>query len=195
MAPWVTGVKTGHTFGALYVLVGSGQRKGVELISVAIGAPTDEDRFSDNLELLEYGFSPVPAAGPDPSGRRSSPSRRFATPAASCRCARHAASPSACAVASASSVDVEAPSEVEGPIARGEPARARHASSSTDGGRRRCRCGPAARFRGELLRPARGFLGDHPIPIAVAAFAILMRGVLLCAAVRRMTKGTRVIVK
>jgi len=45
MAPWVTGVKTGHTFGALYVLVGSGRRKGVELISVAIGAPTDEDRF------------------------------------------------------------------------------------------------------------------------------------------------------
>ena len=42
MAPWVTGVKTGHTFGALYVLVGSGRRKGVELISVAIGAPTDE---------------------------------------------------------------------------------------------------------------------------------------------------------
>ena len=56
MAPWVTGVKTGHTFGALYVLVGSGKRKGVELISDAIGAPSDEDRFDDNLELLEYGF-------------------------------------------------------------------------------------------------------------------------------------------
>ncbi len=57
MAPWVTGVKTGHTFGALYVLVGSGRRRGVELISVAIGAPTDEDRFADNIELLDYGFS------------------------------------------------------------------------------------------------------------------------------------------
>ncbi len=57
MAPWVTGVKTGHTFGALYVLVGSGQRKGVELISVAVGAPTDEDRFADNIDLLDYGFS------------------------------------------------------------------------------------------------------------------------------------------
>ena len=55
-APWVTGVKTGHTFDAGYVLVGSGRRKGVDLISVAIGAPSDEDRFSDNLELLEYGF-------------------------------------------------------------------------------------------------------------------------------------------
>jgi D-alanyl-D-alanine carboxypeptidase (penicillin-binding protein 5/6) len=57
MAPWVTGVKTGHTFGALYVLVGSGRRKGAELISVAIGAPTDEDSFADDIKLLEYGFS------------------------------------------------------------------------------------------------------------------------------------------
>ena len=57
MAPWATGIKTGHTFDAGYVLVGSGRRKGVDLISVAIGAPTDEARYSDNLELLEYGFS------------------------------------------------------------------------------------------------------------------------------------------
>jgi D-alanyl-D-alanine carboxypeptidase (penicillin-binding protein 5/6) len=57
MAPWANGVKTGHTSGAGYVLVGSGRRKGVELISDAIGAPTDEDRFSDNLKLLNYGFS------------------------------------------------------------------------------------------------------------------------------------------
>ena len=88
MAPWVTGVKTGHTFGAGYVLVGSGQRKGVELISVVIGAPTDEDRFSDNLDLLDYGFSQyrkrVPiragadlAAAVDPlRGRRAAAARR-----------------------------------------------------------------------------------------------------------------------
>jgi serine-type D-Ala-D-Ala carboxypeptidase (penicillin-binding protein 5/6) len=57
MAPWVNGVKTGHTSGAGYVLVGSGRRKGVELISAAVGAPTDEDRFSDNFRLLNYGFS------------------------------------------------------------------------------------------------------------------------------------------
>ena len=56
MAPWVTGVKTGHTWKAGYVLVGSGSRHGIRLISVAIDAPTDETRFSDNLELLEWGF-------------------------------------------------------------------------------------------------------------------------------------------
>jgi D-alanyl-D-alanine carboxypeptidase (penicillin-binding protein 5/6) len=59
-APWITGVKTGHTFGALYVLVGSGRRQGVELISVVIGAPSDEDRYSDALELLDYGFDQYP---------------------------------------------------------------------------------------------------------------------------------------
>jgi serine-type D-Ala-D-Ala carboxypeptidase (penicillin-binding protein 5/6) len=57
MAPWVNGVKTGHTFGAGYVLVGSGRRRGVELIAVVIGAYTDEARFDDTLQLLDYGFS------------------------------------------------------------------------------------------------------------------------------------------
>jgi D-alanyl-D-alanine carboxypeptidase (penicillin-binding protein 5/6) len=68
MAPWVNGVKTGHTFGAGYVLVGSGRRKGVELISVAVGAQTDEDRFSDDLHLLEYGFSRYPRPTPIRAG-------------------------------------------------------------------------------------------------------------------------------
>ena len=57
LEPWVTGVKTGHTFDAGYVLVASGRRKGVDLISVALGAPTEEARYAANLELLEYGFS------------------------------------------------------------------------------------------------------------------------------------------
>jgi D-alanyl-D-alanine carboxypeptidase (penicillin-binding protein 5/6) len=57
MAPWVTGVKTGHTFGALYVLVGSGQRDGTSLISAVVGTWTDEERFDDSLALLEWGFS------------------------------------------------------------------------------------------------------------------------------------------
>ena len=87
MAPWVNGVKTGHTFGAGYVLVGSGRRKGVELISVAIGAPTDEDRFSDDLELLDYGFSSTGGdAGPRrPGPRRSGDPLRGRRAAAACR--------------------------------------------------------------------------------------------------------------
>ncbi len=56
-APWTTGVKTGHTFGAGYVLVGSASRKGTELISAVIGAPTETDRDLETLRLLDYGFS------------------------------------------------------------------------------------------------------------------------------------------
>jgi serine-type D-Ala-D-Ala carboxypeptidase (penicillin-binding protein 5/6) len=52
-APWTTGVKTGHTFGAGYVLVASGQRDGVELISAVIGAPTETERDLASLRLLE----------------------------------------------------------------------------------------------------------------------------------------------
>src|ERR1700749_1158011 len=55
-APWVTGVKTGHTWKAGYVMVGSGEKKGIRLIAVDIDAPTDETRFSDAFELLRWGF-------------------------------------------------------------------------------------------------------------------------------------------
>ena len=100
MAPWVNGVKTGHTFGAGFVLVGSGRRKGVELISAAIGAPTDEDRFTDNLKLLDYGFSAIP--GPYGGSQRPGPRRlrRSATSGASCRWSPGARSRSRSAAAS-----------------------------------------------------------------------------------------------
>ncbi|HEY4778299.1 MAG TPA: D-alanyl-D-alanine carboxypeptidase family protein, partial [Solirubrobacterales bacterium] len=78
-APWVTGVKTGHTFDAAYCLVGSGRRKGVGLISVALGAPSDEARFSDDLELLEYGFSQYRRRRPIQAGEDlADPSIRYA---------------------------------------------------------------------------------------------------------------------
>src|SRR6201996_9519139 len=56
MAPWVTGVKTGHTWKAGYVMVGSGAERGVKLIGGDMDAPTDETRFSDAFELLKWGF-------------------------------------------------------------------------------------------------------------------------------------------
>jgi serine-type D-Ala-D-Ala carboxypeptidase (penicillin-binding protein 5/6) len=54
---WVTGVKTGFTNDAGYVLVGSGERKGVTLISALLGAPSEAARDAGTLELLRYGFS------------------------------------------------------------------------------------------------------------------------------------------
>lgn len=118
MRPWVTGVKTGHTFGARYVLVGSGRRKGVDLIAVAIGAPTDEDRFRDDLELLEYGFSRYRRRLPVRSGQAlARPSIRYSGGELPLRAARTVA----VGVRRGESLDVavRTPNEVEGPIRRG----------------------------------------------------------------------------
>src|ERR1044072_6870930 len=62
--PWATGVKTGHTFGAAYVLVGSGERKGVELISAVLRTWTESARDLETARLLEYGFSRSPERTP-----------------------------------------------------------------------------------------------------------------------------------
>ena len=55
--PWVDGVKTGHTLGAGYVLVGSGTRGSTTLISAVLGTPSEFTRDQSTLELLDYGFS------------------------------------------------------------------------------------------------------------------------------------------
>jgi D-alanyl-D-alanine carboxypeptidase (penicillin-binding protein 5/6) len=57
LVPWVNGVKTGHTLGAGYVLVGSGTRDGMTLLSAVLGTPTPSARDSDTLALLDYGFT------------------------------------------------------------------------------------------------------------------------------------------
>lgn len=178
MAPWVTGVKTGHTFGALYVLVGSGQRKGIDLISVAVGAPTDEDRFADNIDLLDYGFSlykrrvPIKAGAAlaDPEIRYSGgelPLRAARTVAVGLRRGQHM------------SVVVRAPSEVEGPIERG--ASLGRASVVVDGRRMASVQLRAAHAVAEasLLERVGGFLDDEKIPVGIALCVILVGVVLL----------------
>jgi D-alanyl-D-alanine carboxypeptidase (penicillin-binding protein 5/6) len=62
--PWIDGVKTGHTQQAGYVLVGSGTRKGVRLVSVVLGAPSEAQRDADTLALLRYGFGLYRVARP-----------------------------------------------------------------------------------------------------------------------------------
>ena len=56
-APWVNGVKTGHTLDAGYVLVGSGTRGSTTLISAVLGTPSEYVRDQTTLDLLDYGFS------------------------------------------------------------------------------------------------------------------------------------------
>lgn len=55
--PTVDGVKTGHTLGAGYVLVGSATRNGTRLISVVLGTGSEAARDAETLKLLNYGFS------------------------------------------------------------------------------------------------------------------------------------------
>jgi D-alanyl-D-alanine carboxypeptidase (penicillin-binding protein 5/6) len=54
--PEINGVKTGHTQQAGYVLVGSGRRDGVQLVSVVLGAPSESARESDTRKLLDWGY-------------------------------------------------------------------------------------------------------------------------------------------
>lgn len=55
--PWISGVKTGHTLSAGYVLVGSASRGGVPLVSVVMGAASEAARNADTLALMRYGFA------------------------------------------------------------------------------------------------------------------------------------------
>ena len=54
--PWMNGIKTGHTSGAGYLLVGGASRNGAELISVVMGEPSEAARNADTLKLMRYGF-------------------------------------------------------------------------------------------------------------------------------------------
>lgn len=55
--PFVNGVKTGRTLRAGYVLVGSGTRDGVTVISAVLGGQSEGARQSDTLALLREGLS------------------------------------------------------------------------------------------------------------------------------------------
>jgi serine-type D-Ala-D-Ala carboxypeptidase (penicillin-binding protein 5/6) len=54
--PWINGVKTGHTSGAGYVLVGSGTRGGMTLLSAVTGTASESARDANTFALLAWGF-------------------------------------------------------------------------------------------------------------------------------------------
>lgn len=51
------GLKTGLTDAARYCLSATAQRDGFRLIAVVLGAPSDEQRYRDVTQLLNYGFA------------------------------------------------------------------------------------------------------------------------------------------
>jgi serine-type D-Ala-D-Ala carboxypeptidase (penicillin-binding protein 5/6) len=129
-APWVTGVKTGHTIDAGYVLVGSGRRAGTPLISVVLGAPSESMRDLDSLRLLDYGFSLYrPHRVIRPRQALAHPSIRYAGGELPLLASRPV-------VIGARrdqpiSVSVQAPDEVTGPIRKGR--KLGHATVTVDG--------------------------------------------------------------
>ncbi|MDX6691180.1 MAG: hypothetical protein QOG15_2637 [Solirubrobacteraceae bacterium] len=67
--PFVNGVKTGHTRQAGYVLVGSATRRGVTVVSVVMGEPSERARDQDSIALLRYGLRSYDAKALLPEGR------------------------------------------------------------------------------------------------------------------------------
>lgn len=117
--PWISGVKTGHTAEARHVLVASAERRGVELISVVLKAPTERARDADALELLRYGFGLYkPKVAVKPGAEIASPEVRYAGGELPLIAAREVK----VGVRQGQRVGtkVRAPDEVEGPIRKGE---------------------------------------------------------------------------
>jgi D-alanyl-D-alanine carboxypeptidase (penicillin-binding protein 5/6) len=171
-------VKTGHTFGALYVEVGSGQKHGISLISAVVGAWTDEERFDGNLELLEWGFGQYRHRLPIRRGQDlANPEIRYSGGELPLRAARSLAV--GVRRGQQLQVRVDAPDEVEGPLKQG--ARLGHASVYVESRR----VGSVSLRGGRAVPKASGFdrfrafFADNWIPIAAAAFVILMIALIL----------------
>jgi D-alanyl-D-alanine carboxypeptidase len=191
MAPWVTGVKTGHTWKAGYVLVGSGSRHGVKLIAVDIDAPTDETRFSDALELLEWGFRQYHRRKALHKGQElASASIRYSggelplVVAHSLKVGLRNGQKVA--------VEVDAPRRVTGPIRRGAPL---GTATVSVGGLRAGTVKLVASRRipaASSFDRARGFVSEHLVTLVLAACAILIAAMLLGRFFRRIRRGKRV---
>jgi D-alanyl-D-alanine carboxypeptidase (penicillin-binding protein 5/6) len=52
----IDGLKTGHTEEAGYCLVASGERSGMRLVSVVMGARSEQSRATESQKLLSWGF-------------------------------------------------------------------------------------------------------------------------------------------
>jgi D-alanyl-D-alanine carboxypeptidase (penicillin-binding protein 5/6) len=66
---FVDGVKTGHTRGAGYVLVGAAHGNGARVVSVVLGTPSIGARDADSLALLRWGVGQFRRVRPVVKGR------------------------------------------------------------------------------------------------------------------------------
>lgn len=117
--PSVDGVKTGHTLQAGYVLVASAEREGVPLVSVVLGATSEAERDAESEALLDYGYSLYEPRSPFRAEEvLASVAVRYEDEPLALRAQRKLA---VTARADQSlEADVDAPAEIEGPIAAGD---------------------------------------------------------------------------
>jgi serine-type D-Ala-D-Ala carboxypeptidase (penicillin-binding protein 5/6) len=117
--PYVTGVKTGYTLGAGDVLVASADRERVKLISAVLGAPSESARDSDSLALLDYGYSLYHRREPVRMGERlAAASLRYQDEKLPLVADRSLGV--TVRRGQRLAVSLDAPSELEGPIGKGE---------------------------------------------------------------------------
>lgn len=117
--PSVNGLKTGHTRGAGYVLVGSARRGGTTLISAVLGAASESARDAETSRLLDYGFGLYrPGVAIGEGEVLASPEVRFGDE----RLDLVAAKDLEVTVRRGEQIEtvIDAPGEVEGPIDPGE---------------------------------------------------------------------------
>ena len=160
------------------VLVGSGQKHGIKLISTVIGAWTDEERFDGNLALLEWGFSQYRHKLPIRRGQDlADPEIRYSGGELPLRAARGLAV--GIRRGEQLQVRVDAPHEVQGPLRRG--AKLGHASVYVESRKVGAVALLASRSvpKASTLDRGRAFLADNWIPIAIGAFVILMIALIL----------------
>lgn len=184
-APYATGVKTGHTLTAGYVLVGSAQRNGTKLISAVLGAPSETDRDLESLELLNYGFSLYSRNTAVRKGKvYATPEIKYSGGDVALRALRGVS----LGIRRGQKLDVkvDAPSEVTGPVPRGT--RLGTVSVFLDG--RKAQVVPLVSARAvpeaSRLDRVKSFVSGHAIALAIAAFAILLLLLMLRRLWRRL---------
>jgi len=184
--PFVEGVKTGNTLRADYVLVGAGEGKGAELVSVVLGAPSELARNQGTLDLLRWGidqFRRVRVARRGrPVERRPLEGREEAVvglvaPKGLTVTARRGRRPD---------VRVLAPEEIEGPL----PAGRRVGTVEARNGTRVLGSAPLV-TASAVPAPDRLFDPGSPGVVALALTALALVGIVLAVVVRTRSRRRR----
>jgi D-alanyl-D-alanine carboxypeptidase (penicillin-binding protein 5/6) len=120
--PFVNGVKTGHTRGAGYVLVGSASRNGIQLVSAVIGTSSEAARDSDTMALFNWAMPRFQRIRAVIEGRPMATAQIKFRPAAELKLvpSRTVRRIVQRGHRAAVKVSVHAPAVVEGPIHRGQ---------------------------------------------------------------------------